>query len=98
VDSLLLVAMCWTVHAFLTTMGDAAWEDRIFRNLEQLDPDDFMRDAEAALTDGSARQKLLSQLTDYCLDFLLEYLPSMPIPGPARAWITPARLFFCPFN
>jgi len=61
-------------------MSDPVWEERFFLNLESLDPEALIKEAELALTDGTARQRLVNQMTDSALDFLLDYLPSMPIP------------------
>lgn len=69
------------VRAFLTNLSDSSLEERLFANLESLNPEELLDGAEAALTDGTARQRLLSHVTDLCLDFLLDYLPSMPIPA-----------------
>lgn len=68
------------VRAVLVNMSDPVWEERFFKSLESLDTDSLIQEAENAFLDGSARQRLINQLTDSALDFLLDYLPSMPIP------------------
>ena len=45
-----------------------------------MDPNKLLEDAELALTDKEARQRLIDSMKDACLEFLLQYLPSMPIP------------------
>ena len=45
-----------------------------------MDVDALVDDAELALTDLAARQRLVDGMKDACLEFLLQYLPSMPIP------------------
>lgn len=44
------------------SLSDSSLEERLFANLEAWDPEDVVREAEAAFSDGSARQRLLSQV------------------------------------
>ena len=52
----------------------------LISSLASFDVAKFVDDAELAMTDKEARQRLADTIKDAVLEFLLEYLPSMPIP------------------
>jgi hypothetical protein len=52
----------------------------LISSLASFDINKFVDDAERAMADKEARQRLADSIKDAVLDFLLEYLPSMPIP------------------
>lgn len=55
-------------------------KDSVMREFERLNVDDLLGTAGDAVTDETARRKLLSSATDTALDFVLRVLPSMPVP------------------
>ena len=55
-------------------------KDSVIQQLENLNVDDVLDTAGDAVTDEKKRLELLSSATDLALDFLLQILPSMPIP------------------
>jgi len=54
-------------------------EREVLRRLHGVDPDEVLRNAESALTSAEAREALISQLKDTCLDFILKILPAISI-------------------
>jgi len=55
-------------------------KDKVMEGIEGIDVNELLDNAGNAITDESARQKLLSDATDTALDFILKVLPSMPVP------------------
>jgi len=55
-------------------------KDAIIGTVENLDINKVMDAAEAAVTDEQARAEMLSNAADSALDFLLDILPSLPVP------------------
>jgi hypothetical protein len=68
------------VQAALETLASREMEEKLMSGIEGVDVDALVDDAELALTDLAARQRLVDGMKDACLEFLLQYLPSMPIP------------------
>ena len=68
------------VQAALNTLASDEMESKIMAGIESMDPNKLLEDAELALTDREARQRIINSMKDACLEFLLQYLPSMPIP------------------
>jgi len=67
-------------QAALAALTSEEMESKLVKGIEELDPEQLVQDAELAMTDQAARQRLVGTAKDACLDFLLEYLPSMPVP------------------
>lgn len=55
-------------------------KDSVMEGIEKLNVNELLDNAGNAITDESARRKLLSDATDTALDFILRVLPSMPVP------------------
>ena len=52
----------------------------VMQRMQSIDVDSVLDTASSAATDEDARRELLSTATDQALDFLLNILPSMPVP------------------
>jgi len=52
----------------------------VIERMQSIDVDSVLDTASSAATDEDARRELLSTATDQALDFLLNILPSMPVP------------------
>jgi len=52
----------------------------VMEGIDSLDVNELLDNAGNAITDETARIKLLSDATDTALDFILKVLPSMPVP------------------
>ena len=68
------------IQAAMATLGSKEMEDKLMAGIETIDVGGLVNDAELALTDQGARQRLVDGMKDALLEFLLQYLPSMPIP------------------
>jgi len=68
------------VQAAMATLGSKDMEDKLMAGIEGIDVAELMEDAELAATDFAARQRLVDGMKNACLEFLLQYLPSLPIP------------------
>ena len=55
-------------------------KDSLMRNVEKLDINRLLNDAESAVTNEEARKEMISSAGDAALDFLLRILPSMSVP------------------
>jgi hypothetical protein len=64
----------------MATLGSKDMEDKLMAGIESIDVAELIDDAERAATDQGARQRLVDGMKNACLEFLLQYLPSMPIP------------------
>lgn len=54
-------------------------EREVLKRLQSLDPDSLLQTAETAVSSAEAREQLLGQLKDACLDFVLKILPAIHI-------------------
>jgi len=67
------------IQAVIKRILDSRIEDEILQSIEDINTDELINEAEDAINDISAREQLINKWKDQALEFLLQYLPDMPI-------------------
>jgi len=68
-----------TVAQVIEHLESEDMEREVLKHLHGLDPEQMLRQAEGALTSLEAREAIVGQLKDVCLDFVLKILPAINI-------------------
>lgn len=80
IDTLLALKDNITVAGVIEHLEGEDIEGEIMKALENFDVEKMLAEMESAVTSDEARQRLVSNMLDICLDFMLRVLPGIKIP------------------